>query len=84
MACMRKAIVMRHGAADPECMCHALCVSHVSCVLACRAGKLPGGGGEAGDVAGAGAITRAGGGVASSAARMLDLFGCAINYNRRA
>lgn len=54
----------------------------VPCVCACPAGKLPGNG-EAGSEAGAGAIARAGGGVASGAIRMLDMFGCAINYNRR-
>ena len=41
------------------------------------AGKLGAEGGAA-----AGAVVRAGSGVVSGAARMLDLFGCAINYDR--
>lgn len=56
--------------------------------LPTSAGKTPGGaaGGEvaqAGGVPGAGVVVRAGGGVASGALRVLDLFGCSINYDRR-
>ena len=50
----------------------------------CCAGKLPLGGAEAqAGAATAGGLVRAGSGMVHGAARMLDMFGCSINYNRK-
>lgn len=38
---------------------------------------------DAAAAGGAGVVARAGSGVVTQAARMLDMFGCAMNYNRR-
>ncbi len=63
----------------PGTCAHHVTLPHLPPSLLPAAGKLGAEGGAA-----AGAVVRAGSGVVSGAARMLDLFGCAISYDRKA